>query len=89
MSATSKLAIGAIVGAAVGVVAGVLTAPKSGKETRDDIKRKATDVKGTATKKRDEIVFKAEELSDEVRAKATDAIDTVKSSIRNKDNDGN
>lgn len=89
MGATSKLAIGAIVGAAVGVVAGVLTAPKSGKETRDDIKRKAEDVKDTAAKKRDEIVFKAEELSDDVRAKATDAIGTVKSSLRNKDDDGN
>jgi gas vesicle protein len=32
------LAIGAVVGAVVGVVAGLLFAPKSGKETRQDIK---------------------------------------------------
>lgn len=33
-----KLAIGTIVAAAAGYVAGILTAPKSGKETRKDIK---------------------------------------------------
>jgi len=40
-----RFAIGAIVGAAVGVVAGVLTAPKSGKETRAELKDKAGDFK--------------------------------------------
>ena len=39
-----NIAIGAITGAAIGVVAGVLTAPKSGKETRGDLKSKATKV---------------------------------------------
>jgi gas vesicle protein len=33
-----KIAIGSTVAAAAGYVAGVLTAPKSGKQTRDDIK---------------------------------------------------
>src|SRR6478752_4390809 len=36
--ATKKLAIGAAVAAAAGYLAGILTAPKSGKETRKDIK---------------------------------------------------
>lgn len=35
-----KVALGAIIGAAAGVVAGILTAPKSGKETRADLKKK-------------------------------------------------
>lgn len=35
---TKKFAIGAVVAAAAGYVAGILTAPKSGKETRKDIK---------------------------------------------------
>ncbi len=39
-----NIAIGAITGAAIGVVAGILTAPKSGKETRGDLKSKATKV---------------------------------------------
>ena len=42
-----KFAIGAIIGAAAGIVAGVLTAPKSGKQTRGDIKKKAAELKKT------------------------------------------
>ncbi len=34
-----KVAIGSAIAAAAGYVAGVLTAPKSGKQTRDDIKQ--------------------------------------------------
>jgi gas vesicle protein len=79
---SSKIAIGAIVGAGIGIVAGILTAPKSGRETRDDIKRKADDLKGQANAKKDSLLFKAEEISDEVRTKATDAIDSIKSSVR-------
>jgi gas vesicle protein len=45
-----KLALGAVVGAVAGVVAGVLMAPKSGKETRSDIKKKAGDLKEKAEK---------------------------------------
>jgi gas vesicle protein len=37
-STAKKFAIGAVVAAAAGYVAGILTAPKSGKETREDIK---------------------------------------------------
>ena len=35
---TKRIAIGTVVAAAAGYVAGILTAPKSGKETRQDIK---------------------------------------------------
>ena len=45
-----KFGIGLVVGAVAGLVAGLLTAPKSGKETRQDIKRKATDVSREAGK---------------------------------------
>lgn len=78
----SKLALGAILGAAVGVAAGVLTAPRSGKETRDDIKRKAGETKDMAASKRDDLLFKTEEIADDVRAKATDAVNSVKSSMK-------
>lgn len=40
-----KLAIGAAIAGAVGYVTGILTAPKSGKETREDISDKAQDLK--------------------------------------------
>ena len=46
-----KLAIGALIGAAAGIVTGLLTAPKSGKETRKDIKDTASKVFIEAEKK--------------------------------------
>jgi gas vesicle protein len=39
---TERLAVGATIAAAVGYVAGILTAPKSGKETRAEIQRNAS-----------------------------------------------
>lgn len=39
-----KLAIGAIIGMVAGLITGLLTAPKSGKETRADIKNTASKV---------------------------------------------
>lgn len=74
----NKLAVGAIIGAAAGVVAGVLTAPKSGKETREDIKQKALEAKDKVASGKDEFIFKAEEVADDVRAKAVEVIDSVK-----------
>ncbi|MEK7561602.1 MAG: YtxH domain-containing protein [Patescibacteria group bacterium] len=40
-----KFALGALMAGAVGYVTGILTAPKSGKETREDIADKAEDLK--------------------------------------------
>lgn len=50
-----KLAIGAAVGVVTGFVAGILTAPKSGKETRKDIKDTANKVTREAEKKLKEL----------------------------------
>lgn len=41
---------GAVLGALAGITAGVLFAPKSGKETREDIKNKAVELKANAEK---------------------------------------
>ena len=46
-----KFAIGAAIAAAAGYLAGILTAPKSGKETRKDIQNTAVKVKTEAEKK--------------------------------------
>ncbi len=78
MKKGTSLALGAVIGAAVGVVAGVLTAPKSGKETRDGIKQKSDEMKNHATKTRDELLFKAEEIGDDVRKKVIEAVESVK-----------
>ncbi len=48
---SGKLAVGALVAGAIGYVAGVLTAPKSGKETRQDIKHAASKARVEAEKK--------------------------------------
>lgn len=40
-----KLAIGAAIAGVVGYIGGILTAPKSGKQTREDIADKAGDIK--------------------------------------------
>ncbi len=55
------LPIAAIVGAVAGVVAGVLVAPKSGKETRADIKAKADELKAKGESKVDEFKAAADE----------------------------
>lgn len=56
-----RFAIAAVVGAVAGVVAGVLTAPKSGKETRSDLKKKAVELKEKAGDKADTIRDAAEQ----------------------------
>lgn len=48
---TKKIAIGALIAGAAGYVAGILTAPKSGKETRQDVKDAAIKAKTEAEKK--------------------------------------
>lgn len=58
--AKGNFALGAIIGAVAGVVAGVLTAPKSGKETRADLKNKANELKDEAVDKADQVKAKAD-----------------------------
>jgi gas vesicle protein len=62
---------GTIIGAAIGALAGILLAPKSGKETQADIKRK---VKGTY----DDIQRKLESMSDEVSGR----VDSLKEAAK-------
>jgi gas vesicle protein len=68
-----KIAVGAIVGVAVGVVTGILTAPKSGKETRADIKSKANELKGQAGETSKRMIDGAESAT----SKATEKIHNV------------
>lgn len=66
----SKFALGAMIGAAVGVVAGFLTAPKSGKQTRVELKAKATDVQKDVTEKAKIAADKASEMAMDAKEKA-------------------
>ena len=48
---TGKFFIGAAIGAAIGAVTALLTAPKSGRETRSELKDKATELSHDALRK--------------------------------------
>lgn len=75
MASKSKFALGALLGATAGVVAGMLTAPKSGKETRADLKRKADEFKHEAATRGEQAKQSATKTADEVRGHADDLKD--------------
>lgn len=78
--AKGKLALGALIGAAAGFVTGVLLAPKSGKETRKDIKDGALKAKDAAVEKAEELKGKATQVAEDVTKKAN----TVKGDVTEK-----
>ena len=77
-----KFVLGAAIGAAAGVVAGLLTAPKSGKETRADLKKKARELKQDATTKGDELRVKGEKAYYDARDAARDLHDRSGRALR-------
>jgi len=72
-----KLAIGAVFGAVAGFVTGVLLAPKSGKETREDIKGAALKTKNNVVDEAEKAKDFAEEKVKQVRNKAENVVDDV------------
>jgi gas vesicle protein len=60
----NKVALGSAIAGAVGYLAGILSAPKSGKQTRQDIADKAGDAKTSAE---DELHELNEELKDMIK----------------------
>ena len=84
-----KFALGALIGAAAGLVAGFLTAPKSGKETRADLKSKAEELKSEADKKAkdlkkqgDRVVKDTMHTVDDLRGRTERAVDAAKSEFK-------
>ena len=88
------LAIGTALGAVVGVIAGVLFAPKSGKETRKDIKdasekafnkvkQEVDDLQNEAKEIIEKLEEKAKGLSKKAKDTAGDHIKTAKHSASN------
>lgn len=83
-NAGKKLALGAAIGVVAGFVTGILTAPKSGKETRQDIKKTANNVKREAEKKLKELsgeltvlISKGQKLALEQGSKAKAGLDAA------------
>lgn len=70
--ATKKVAIGAVVAAAAGYIAGILTAPKSGKETREDIKTTAKSAYVMAEKELKALHTELDKLIVEAKGRAND-----------------
>ncbi len=75
----SKL-LNTIVAAAAGFAAGILLAPKSGEETRKDLKGKALDVKDRAEDKADEAVDVLKEGAAKAEVEARGMAKSVKKS---------
>ena len=71
-SNAGKFALAAGIGAALGAIGGVLFAPKSGKETREDVSKKATQAKKYATEKYEKIKGKAKDLKNKFSADEED-----------------
>jgi len=68
-STGGKLAVGALIGGLAGYVTGILTAPKSGKQTRTDIANKAEAVKDGAETQLQDAVDELNSTIDKVKSK--------------------
>lgn len=76
-----KLAVGALIAAGIGYAAGVLTAPKSGKDTRKDIQGAASAAKAKAEKSLKGLHSELGELIETGKSKATDVKDLAKKDL--------
>jgi gas vesicle protein len=78
---TKRVALGAVVAAAAGYVAGILTAPQSGKETREDIKETAVKTYKTAEKELKELHTDLTKLMDEAGKRADEFKGTAEKNL--------
>ena len=72
-----KFALGALIGAAAGLITGILAAPKSGKETRAEIKTTAGKVADKAVAEATVVAAKADKIATEVKATAKEVVKEV------------
>ena len=73
-------ALNALVAAAAGFAAGVLLAPKSGKETREEIRSKARDTKGRIDEKTGETMDVLKEGATRAEIEARDMAKSIRKS---------
>ncbi len=78
---SGKWAIGALLAGVAGYIGGILTAPKSGKETREDIKDSATKAKAEAEKKLKLAHKELVDLTDKAKSKAGDISSKAKTEL--------
>ena len=80
-SEVKKIAIGASIAAVAGYIAGILTAPKSGKETRKDMKNAAEKGIKEAEVEAKKLQAEAEELIKDAKAKGSDLNDKARKEL--------
>lgn len=78
---TSKIAIGAVIAAGVGYIAGILTAPKSGKETRKDIADAAIKVKSETERRLKQIYSELDDAIAEAKRRAAPVAASAKQEL--------
>jgi gas vesicle protein len=65
-----KFAVGAAIAGIAGYLTGILTAPQSGKDTRDDIANKAGDIKASAEDQLRDLSIELKNLLKEARSRS-------------------
>jgi gas vesicle protein len=83
--AKQKFIFGAIIGAVAGVIAGVLTAPKSGKETRADLRQKAVDIKQNVSDKTEDVLEKSGDFANDMKERVDRSIEGAKKGFTDKE----
>lgn len=81
MKKGTRFAVGTAVAAGIGYVTGILTAPKSGKETRKDIQNKALQAKQESEKKLKELHDELSTLINTAKTKAKNVEDGTKAEL--------
>lgn len=79
--ASQKFAVGATIAAAAGYLAGILTAPKSGKETREDIQHGAAKARSEAEHQLKNLHSELNGLINDGKSQANKANDKVKKEL--------
>lgn len=82
MGKKGNVALGTIIAAGIGYAAGVLTAPKSGRETRKDIRKKAIAAKTEAEHKLKAAHSELSKALDEAKAKTKAGKDKVTAEVK-------
>jgi gas vesicle protein len=76
-----RFAVGAAVAAGIGYVAGILTAPKSGKETRQDLQNAVSKARSEAEKKLKHLNTELNDLIGQAKTRGVQLTGTAKSQL--------
>lgn len=75
---SGNVVLGTLLGAAVGFAAGILLAPASGKETRDNLNEKASELKGSLSEATDKALSTINEVKESAQRTVREEADKVK-----------